>query len=250
VKELMMINEQVAKIQRGLFTRGYLVGEVDGIWGRHTITALKAFQEDAGLKIDGIFGPRTARKLFPLNGDALMAPLLPWIAAAQSMKGLREVAGPGNNPDIITMAKDLDILYRSDDIPWCGLFVAHAIASTLPEEVLPSNPLGARSWERFGESTAPRAGAVMVFWRESPESGLGHVGFYVGENKDEYIILGGNQSNIVREASYPKSQFLKARWPKTATSLGGGPAIVPIELAQDGTLKKLAQMSHQQSAPH
>ena len=233
-----MVNEQVGKIQNALFMKGYLVGEVDGIWGRRTIAALKAFQEDADVDPDGIFGPKTARKLFPLNGDAPAEPLLPWIATADSLRGLKEVAGPGNNPELMRMAKNLGIHYSGDDIPWCGLFVAHCIGATLPEEVLPADPLGARRWERFGESTAPRAGAVMVFWRESLESGLGHVGFYAGENKDSYIILGGNQEQAVGEGPYPKRQFLAARWPRTATSLGGGQAIVPVEIAQDGTLRK------------
>ena len=44
-----MINEHVAKIQGALFMKGYLVGEVDGIWGRRTIAALKAFQENEHL---------------------------------------------------------------------------------------------------------------------------------------------------------------------------------------------------------
>jgi len=241
-----MISEQVANIQSALFMKGYLVGEVDGIWGRRSIAALKAFQEESGLDADGIFGPKTARKLFPLNGDAPTDPLLPWVATAESFKGLKEVAGPGNNPEIMTMGTATGIKYSGDDMAWCGLFVAYCIGTTLPDEVLPNNPLGARRWERFGESTKPRSGAVMVFWRESTDSGLGHVGFYVGENKDSYFILGGNQGNAVSEDSYSKKQFLAARWPRTATSLGGGQAVVPIEIAQDGSFRKASQ----ESRPH
>jgi hypothetical protein len=47
---------------------------------------------------------------------------------------------------------------------------------------VPGNPLGARQWEKFGNPAAPRLGVVMVFWRKSQTSGLGHVGFYTGED--------------------------------------------------------------------
>lgn len=40
---------------------GYYVGEVDGIWGTLSKTATKAFQQDHGLKDDGVFGDATAK---------------------------------------------------------------------------------------------------------------------------------------------------------------------------------------------
>lgn len=55
----------------------------------------------------------------------------------------------------------------------------------------------------------------MVFWRLSLQSGKGHVGFYAGEDKDAYRILGGNQSDSVSLAWIGKDRFLTARWPAT-----------------------------------
>ena len=224
------------KIQNALFLKGYLVGEVDGIWGRRTIAALKAFQENEHLAADGIFGPKTARKLFPLNGNMPEGPLLPWIAEAEHLVGTKEVPGGGSNPGIIAMANQLNIAYAGDDIPWCGLFVAHCIGATLPEEVLPRGPLGARNWARFGDATEPRSGAIMVFWRKSKDSGLGHVAFYQGEDDEDYWILGGNQDDKVCLTNYPKKQFLGARWPRTAPQPGGGQPIVAVERTQDGMI--------------
>lgn len=115
--------------------------------------------------------------------------------------------------------------------------------------MLPTNPLGARRWERFGDPTEPRTGAVMVFWRVSRESGLGHVGFYVGEDKEHYLILGGNQGDSVCEAPYPKSRFLTARWPRTAASPGLGLPIMPIEITRDGVIRRPMQEAHAQARP-
>lgn len=246
-----MSNEQAVKIQEALFTRGYLVGEVDGVWGRRTIAAVRLFQAAEGLQADGILGPKTASKLFPLNGEARYDILLPWIAEAQHLTGLSEVPGPKSSPELIEMATDLEIDYDSDDIPWCGLFVAHCIGATLPDEVLPAAPLSARAWLRFGDATKPRAGAVMVFWREAPTSWKGHVAFYIGETEDRYIVLGGNQDNTVKEKAYRKERLLSARWPRTGTSLAQGGAIASIEIShglaprpQMAELSLRPQLSH------
>ena len=48
--------EDVAKLQRGLASLGYGVGNVDGIFGQKTEDAVEDFQEDVDLTSDGIFG--------------------------------------------------------------------------------------------------------------------------------------------------------------------------------------------------
>ena len=223
-----MGNPTVKRIQQALLEKGFLPGVVDGIWGRHTIAAVLAFQASSGLLADGIVGPLTSRKLFGgeerLNGG----PMLPWMAAAEDLMGTKEVKGNGDNPVIMDWSKNLEVHYAGDDVPWCGLFVAHCIASSLPEEVIPGNPLGARQWSAFGEPTAARRGAIMVFWRRSKGSGLGHVGFYTGESDTAYRILGGNQSDRVSLAWLGKDRFLEARWPAHAASLGGGEGVVRV----------------------
>jgi hypothetical protein len=42
---------------------GYYVGAIDGIWGTLSKTATRAFQQDHGLKADGIFGAATEKKI-------------------------------------------------------------------------------------------------------------------------------------------------------------------------------------------
>ncbi|MCG8441306.1 MAG: TIGR02594 family protein [Caulobacterales bacterium] len=220
----MMGSPVVKRVQAALKAMGFRLGPVDGVWGRKTVAAAKAFQAAKGLKIDGVVGPRTSKALFrgvtPSEpGQQSAGPALVWFEEAQNLLGTKEIGGAASNPTILDWADDLDIHYPNDDIPWCGLFVAHCVGATLPDEVLPGNPLGARRWSAFGEATDPRLGAIMVFWRKSKSSGLGHVGFYNGESDDAYQILGGNQSNAVSLAWLSKDRFLQARWPSTARSL-------------------------------
>ena len=222
-----MGTRSVREIQLALKDKGLNPGEIDGVWGRKTIAAVKQFQSQQGLTPDGIVGPKTKAALF---GNVTPVPvlegsMLPWFEEAKHLVGTREFLGSRDNPDILDWAKDLDIKYPGDDVPWCGLFVAHCVGATLPQEPLPANPLGARQWERFGESTQPRVGAVMVFWRISRQGGLGHVGFYVGEDDDAYQILGGNQSDSVCLTWISKSRLVSAQWPQSATKLTSHPVV-------------------------
>lgn len=211
-------------IQLALVEAGFNPGPVDGIYGRMTIASIKAFQRENGLKSDGIVGPATIAKLFP-NGATADEPFavpsfMPWLQEARNLIGTREEPGKGSNEVIIGWAHELGIEdYIGDDIPWCGLFVAHCIGSQLPEEPLPANPLGARRWGRFGNETVACLGSILVFWRESKQSGNGHVGLYWGEDDKYFHVLGGNQSNSVTVARLDKSRLLTTRWPLTAAQI-------------------------------
>jgi uncharacterized protein (TIGR02594 family) len=211
-----------------LRAHGCYNGVVDAVYGRASIEALKRFQTAEGLKPTGLPDTATvdALRLEP-NGrvvKVLPSPVLPaepvWMREALRFKGLTEIPGPKSNATIMDWAKALGGwiagFYQNDDTPWCGLFMAHCFGVTLPGEPLPANPLGALQWNKFGTSlTTPVLGAVLVFERP----GGGHVGLYVGEDDDNYIVLGGNQSNTVKLSLVEKKRCVGIRWPRT----GGAP---------------------------
>lgn len=51
--------QQVVWAQYMLNTIGYSCGTIDGVFGGSTVTAVKNFQSNNGLKVDGILGPKT-----------------------------------------------------------------------------------------------------------------------------------------------------------------------------------------------
>lgn len=51
--------EEVRQIQKKLKQLGYYSGSVDGIYGTATRSAVRAFQKNCGLTVDGIAGPKT-----------------------------------------------------------------------------------------------------------------------------------------------------------------------------------------------
>ena len=56
-------NDQNSKVQQKLKDLGYYSGEVDGILGTKSIQAIKNFQKDYGLTVDGIVGKNTLKAL-------------------------------------------------------------------------------------------------------------------------------------------------------------------------------------------
>jgi hypothetical protein len=57
-------SEELTKsVQAALHKRGYYEGPIDGVYGSQTADAVKAFQRDKGLVIDGFAGPHTRAQL-------------------------------------------------------------------------------------------------------------------------------------------------------------------------------------------
>lgn len=129
-----------------------------------------------------------------------------------------EALGAKNNPTIIAWAKEIggsvENVYKADEIPWCGLFMA-VVAKRAKKPVV-KDPLWALNWGTFGEHTeTPMLGDVLVFNRKTASGKkAGHVALYVGEDKDCYHVLGGNQSDKVCITRLQKSRLYQARRPK------------------------------------
>lgn len=127
---------------------------------------------------------------------------------AIDLYGIKEVIGNSNNPTILEWAKEtgLEKIYRDDsEQPWCGLFVA--VVAKRAGKPIPENPLWARNWAAWGNESKPELGAVLVFKRGTG----GHVGLYVGEDKECYHVLGGNQSDSVCVARLAKDRLIACR---------------------------------------
>jgi uncharacterized protein (TIGR02594 family) len=144
-----------------------------------------------------------------------------WLQLARKNIGVREIPGPRHNATIIRWLEQLGSWIREDETPWCGTFVA----AMLQESGLPiiTHFKRARAWADYGarlQTHVLSPGAIMVFWRGSPTGPFGHVGFYVGEDKTHYHILGGNQSNAVNIQRIAKNRLLASRWPRGVSVLG------------------------------
>ncbi|MBX7155784.1 MAG: TIGR02594 family protein [Bacteriodetes bacterium] len=139
------------------------------------------------------------------------------ILEALKLFGTLEQKGKANNQTIIAWAKEIGgnvaDVYKADEIPWCGLFMA-VVAKRAKKQVV-KDPLWALNWGTFGKQIDnPEFGDVLVFIRKTSEGKTaGHVGLYIGEDKDCYHVLGGNQSDQVCIARIQKSRLYASRRP-------------------------------------
>lgn len=212
-------------LQLMLQTLGYDLGPAgaDGVLGVRTTAAIASFQRDAGVivQIPGSFGAKTEAALldaFQARQGRFTPPVgdLPWMNMAKSLIGVKEINGPRNSPVIMGWAEEMRQWFPNDETAWCGLYTGYCFFKALPDETRPKNILGARQWERFGVALVrPVYGSVVTFWRGSPQSGYGHVGFYIGEDDEAYHVLGGNTEDMVKDARIGKHRFTAARWPSS-----------------------------------
>lgn len=132
------------------------------------------------------------------------------IAAAQL--GTKEITGPEHNPQVVAYAEETGITgIHTDEIAWCSTFMNWCAKEA---DLDMSKKANARSWMHVGKKVInPKAGDVVVFWRESPTSWKGHVAIFLGFNKNasKVICLGGNQGNAVSIAEYDANKVLGFR---------------------------------------
>lgn len=134
------------------------------------------------------------------------------IKIAANEIGVKEIPGDKHNKKIIEYAKEAGFdSIKDDETPWCSVFVNWCCKKAGLQRTHKSN---ARSWLSVGlPVTAPNPGDVVIFWRSSPHSWKGHVGFFMGFNKnhDKVFVLGGNQNNCVSVQAYGTSRVLGYR---------------------------------------
>jgi uncharacterized protein (TIGR02594 family) len=145
-----------------------------------------------------------------------------WIVTARSLVGKIT-----DGQSILPLAAKVGELYPdmkayfklvNPDTAWCGLFVSYCLAvnGIRPQYIADSSDtndgLWAQSWKKFGTAVlTPQVGDILVFAR--------HVTFYVGQDDGHYLCLGGNQSDAVTIARYPKDSCEAIRRPPVITSV-------------------------------
>jgi uncharacterized protein (TIGR02594 family) len=134
-----------------------------------------------------------------------------WYKKAVKELGVAEIKGRNHNPKILVYHQATSLKAKSDETSWCSSFI-----NWLFEEcgMSGTDKANARSWLDWGKPlNAPKKGCVVIFWRVSLKGWQGHVGLYVKEDSKNIYVLGGNQSNKVSIAPYPKNRLLGYRWP-------------------------------------
>lgn len=224
---------EVRDLQRRLNELGYEAGPVDGIFGPLTERAVRSFQRDSGLVVDGLVGPRTRSNLESPQCRATSRPIQPspprpprqqnpgtageprWLGVARREICTRQSPDKNNpNPRIVEYHQSTSLRAQDDTTPWCASFMSWVLEQA---GVRSTRSARAKSYLEWGNALdQPRVGAIAVFHRgpgQPTSSGPGHVGFFVEDRGESIGLLGGNQGNHVNIRSYGKGRLMAYRWP-------------------------------------
>lgn len=145
-----------------------------------------------------------------------------WLTTARSYFGVREYTAqrPGPNGELsnplIERWQALAGIRRPDDaVPWCAAGVTGWLCETGLTDFHTSS---ARAFGHYGVATAPRVGCITVLWREDPNGPHGHVGLLVAWTATTITLLGANQGDAVKTASFQRSRLIPRepfRWPSS-----------------------------------
>lgn len=135
-----------------------------------------------------------------------------WLQHGLTYLGLKEVPGKQNNASIVGWWKRIRAPFKDDETPWCAGFVGGVLEEC---NIVSSRSAAAKSYQNWGQPVGPCVGAVVVFWRGTPEAATGHVGFIVGKDQlGNLMVLGGNQGDCVSIKPFALERVLSYHWPK------------------------------------
>lgn len=151
-----------------------------------------------------------------------------WFKWALHEIGTKE--DPGNHGAALARYRELAHA-GSDGEPWCAIFANAALESVGLRGTRSASSQSFRSSSDFVPLAGPALGALAVFWRGSRTSGLGHVGFYRGEDTSRVWVLGGNESDMVQIEALAKDSpsfgLIGYWWPATRAKPPVSPIIMP-----------------------
>lgn len=139
-----------------------------------------------------------------------------WLKSALSVLGIHELPGQETHPLILHWWKQIKAPFTDDETAWCAAFVGGILEDC---KIQSSRSAAARSYEKWGIKLSDICeGAIVVFWRGTPNSGQGHVGFVIGKDSvGNIMVIGGNQGNEVSIKSFSTDRVLSYHWPKDIT---------------------------------
>ena len=121
----------------------------------------------------------------------------------------------GNNPKIKFLWDEIGYngSQYADQTAWCAVFTGAVLKRSGNKYIKTASSQAYAGYGKEVSIDELKQGDIVVFFRKSRSSGLGHVGFATGNKTDKTIeVLGGNQGNTLSVRSYQLSNSAKGFW--------------------------------------
>ncbi len=221
-----MAGADVATIQEKLTALGYAPGPIDGVYGVATSAAVRAFQRDNGIEVDGVVGSETRKALRgtrkPRRQERLKrrASDIGAEALGEALKHIGKKERPMNS-NRTAFGKWFGV----DGVAWCNTFVSYCFAVGANYTIcqgfrgagvyargctyVPTTEAWLRATGMWRGRTTPLPGDIVVFnWDGGDPDHIGIVEEFLGDGKFHAIegnTAVGNDSNggqVMRRLRY------------------------------------------------
>lgn len=204
----MMTGQDVLDLQTKLESLGYSPGELDAEYGPATAGAVRAFQRDHGLEVDGVVGPNT-RGALAAAGPGQKQPTASTkgeLALAEAIKHIGVKEDPPNSNR--TMFGEW---FGVNGVAWCNIFVSYCFQIgahyTIAEgfegkadgvypkgcAYVPTTEAWLRTTGMWLGRVPPQRGDIAIYnWDGGEPDHIGIVESYLGDGK--FTAIEGNTS--------------------------------------------------------
>jgi len=188
-----------------IFNRNIWTGKITGVKHQPLLLSLPALEPPTLLTDNMLSEPNIRTGNPTIEVGELRSNATSYMDVAMGYYGLNET----DNSNAIYNLFQRPLGLNNTD-PWCSAY-ANRVFSDVG---IQGTGYGmARSWLNWGTPGGNTAqyGQLAIFSRGTNPM-HGHVGFVIGSQGNNLLILGGNQSNSVRISLYPISRLLSLRW--------------------------------------
>jgi hypothetical protein len=222
----LMSGRDVLNIQEKLTALGYAPGPLDGIYGVTTAAAVRAFQRDHALDVDGVVGPLSRKALQAARKPAREQPLVrkPSTLGQKALAEALNHVGKKERPSGSNRT-EFGRWFGVDAVPWCNTFVSYCFAIGAKYVIcpgfggagvyrngctyVPTTEAWLRATGMWRGRTTPMAGDIAIFnWDGGVPDHIGIVEEFLGDGKFHAIegnTAVGNDSNggqVMRRLRY------------------------------------------------
>jgi peptidoglycan endopeptidase LytE len=203
--------EAVTELQSALNDHGYNLN-VDGIFGSYTDNAVREFQQNNGIAVDGMVGPETKEALNSTSNTGKEKLIIREVPNQQTESAIVNTSSDSQS-DIVSIAESLvGSPYQFGGTNPGGFDSSGFINYVFAQVGISLDRTHATMWANNGTPVDSPSSGDVVFFQNTYKDGVSHSGIYIGNNQ---MIHAGTEETGVEvtslDNSYWQERYLGAK---------------------------------------